>query len=49
MDDELSTLRNLEFRQSRIEALTLCWVSTGRDYTILCDDCHRLVASAPGS
>jgi len=27
----------------RIPPMTLCWVSTGRDYTILCEDCHRRV------
>ena len=32
----------------RIEPMTLCWVSTGSDYTILCEDCYRLV-SAPES
>jgi hypothetical protein len=25
---------------SRIECLTLCWVSAGSDYTILCDACY---------
>jgi hypothetical protein len=29
----------------RIEPMTSCWVSTGRDYTILCDECHRSVTS----
>jgi len=28
---------------SRIEPMTLCWVST-TGHIILCDDCHRLVA-----
>ena len=28
---------------TRIPARTLCWVSTGSDYTILCDECHRVV------
>ena len=32
---------------SRIEALTLCWVSTSEDFTILCDECHRLVIGPP--
>lgn len=27
----------------RIPPMTLCWVSTGRDYTILCDECHQRV------
>jgi hypothetical protein len=27
----------------RLEPLTLCWVSTGRDYTILCEECYELV------
>jgi hypothetical protein len=28
---------------SRIRAMEPCWVSTGQDYTILCEDCHRAV------
>ncbi len=28
---------------SRIDALELCWVSTGQHYTILCEACHALV------
>lgn len=29
--------------RARIESMTLCWVSTGRDYTILCEPCYREV------
>jgi hypothetical protein len=29
---------------SRIRAMETCWVSTGDGYTILCAECHRLVA-----
>ena len=32
----------------RIDAMTLCWVSTGSDYTILCEECHRLVQESRG-
>jgi hypothetical protein len=32
---------------SRIRAMETCWVSTGDGYTILCAECHSLVADGP--
>ena len=29
----------------RIPSMTLCWVSTGASYTILCAKCHELVSA----
>jgi len=29
----------------RLEPMTLCWVSTASDYTILCSNCHQVVTS----
>ena len=28
----------------RIAPMTLCWVGIGQDYTILCEECYRVVA-----
>jgi hypothetical protein len=29
--------------------MTLCWVSSGDHYIILCEGCHDLLFSPPGS
>ena len=33
--------------RDQIPCMTLCWVSTDDSYTILCEACHQLVATAP--